>query len=85
VRNKAFINRIRTVVRWAMSRPDVLAGLAPREREVLNLRYDAEANEIRALDDVGLVFCITRERVRALEAKVVKKLLEAHEQEACFG
>jgi DNA-directed RNA polymerase sigma subunit (sigma70/sigma32) len=68
-----------------MSRPDVLARLAPRERELLDLRYDAEGNEIRTLEEVSLAFDVTRERVRHLEWWTARKLLQAYDAEGGAG
>jgi RNA polymerase primary sigma factor len=52
----------------------VLATLAPRERRVLEMRFGLPDGCPRTLEEVGEVFGITRERVRQIEAKALKKL-----------
>jgi RNA polymerase primary sigma factor len=53
---------------------DVLRCLPPRDREVLELRYGLTDGRSRTLDEVAAVFCVTRERVRQLEARALVKL-----------
>ena len=48
--------------------------LTPREQKVLILRYGLEDGRPRTLEDVGKVFNVTRERIRQIEAKALKKL-----------
>lgn len=52
----------------------VLEALTPREKKVLQLRYGLEDNRARTLEEVGRFFCVTRERIRQIEAKAIKKL-----------
>jgi len=52
----------------------VLSTLSPREQEVLILRYGLEDGKPRTLEDVGKVFNVTRERIRQIEAKALRKL-----------
>ena len=52
----------------------VLATLSEREREVLNLRFGLEDGYQRTLEEVGHIFEVTRERIRQIEAKALKKL-----------
>jgi len=52
----------------------VLHTLTPREEEVLKLRYGLEDGRPRTLEEVGLRFDITRERIRQIEAKALRKL-----------
>ena len=52
----------------------VLATLTPREQKVLILRYGLEDGKPRTLEDVGKVFNVTRERIRQIEAKALRKL-----------
>jgi RNA polymerase primary sigma factor len=53
---------------------DVLHTLTPREEEVLKLRFGLEDGRTRTLEEVGLEFNITRERIRQIEAKALRKL-----------
>ena len=53
---------------------DVLASLAPRERKVLELRFGLEDGRNRTLEEIGREFSVTRERIRQIEAKALRKL-----------
>lgn len=53
---------------------EVLDTLTPRERKVLVLRYGLEDGKPRTLEEVGKQFNVTRERIRQIEAKAVRKL-----------
>ena len=53
---------------------DVLASLTPRERRVLQLRFGLEDGRSRTLEEVGKEFTVTRERIRQIEAKALRKL-----------
>jgi RNA polymerase primary sigma factor len=57
----------------------VLASLPRREREVLEMRYGITGDRVRTLDEVGRAFNITRERVRQIESRTLKKLQSAPE------
>jgi RNA polymerase primary sigma factor len=52
----------------------LLGTLSYREREVLRLRYGLADGHVRTLEEVGLVFHITRERIRQIESKALRKL-----------
>ena len=52
----------------------VLATLTPREEKVLRLRFGIEDGRTRTLEDVGKEFNVTRERIRQIEAKALRKL-----------
>jgi len=52
----------------------VLAALPTREREVIEMRYGITGGRVRTLDEVGRAFNITRERVRQIESRTLKKL-----------
>ena len=53
---------------------EVLHTLSPREEEVLKLRFGLEDGRTRTLEEVGKEFNITRERIRQIEAKALRKL-----------
>ncbi len=53
---------------------EVLSALTPRERRVLQLRFGLEDGRSRTLEEVGLEFKVTRERIRQIEAKALRKL-----------
>lgn len=53
---------------------EVLSTLTPREEEVLKLRFGLKDGRTRTLEEVGRVFNITRERIRQIEAKALRKL-----------
>ena len=53
---------------------EVLHTLTPREEHVLKLRFGLEDGRTRTLEEVGKVFNITRERIRQIEAKALRKL-----------
>jgi len=53
---------------------DVLDGLSERERKVLELRFGLLDGEARTLEEVGQEFRVTRERIRQIEAKALRKL-----------
>ena len=48
--------------------------LTPREEQVLRLRYGLDDNRPRTLEEVGRQFSVTRERIRQIEAKAIRKL-----------
>ena len=52
----------------------ILQTLTPREREIIRLRYGLVNGYVYTLEEVGRIFEVTRERVRQIEAKAVKKL-----------
>ena len=53
---------------------EILDGLSERERKVLIMRFGLEDGVTRTLEDVGREFNVTRERVRQIEAKALRKL-----------
>jgi RNA polymerase primary sigma factor len=53
---------------------EVLDTLTPRERKVLSLRFGLEDGRGRTLEEVGKEFNVTRERIRQIEAKALRKL-----------
>ncbi len=53
---------------------DVLSTLTPREEKVLRLRFGLDDGRARTLEEVGKEFQVTRERIRQIEAKALRKL-----------
>lgn len=53
---------------------EVLLTLTPREQRVLQLRFGLEDGRPRTLEEVGLEFSVTRERIRQIEAKALRKM-----------
>ena len=53
---------------------EVLSSLTPREEKVLRLRFGLEDGRPRTLEEVGKEFNVTRERIRQIEAKALRKL-----------
>ena len=51
-----------------------LGGLNDREQKVLKLRFGLETGQPRTLEEVGQNFAVTRERIRQIEAKALRKL-----------
>ena len=61
-----------TLLKWPLS--GVLKSLTPREEKVLRLRFGLEDGRPRTLEEVGKEFNVTRERIRQIEAKALRKL-----------
>ena len=55
-------------------RMEVLDTLTPREEKVLRLRFGLDDGKARTLEEVGREFNVTRERIRQIEAKALRKL-----------
>ena len=51
-----------------------LSGLPDRERRIIELRYGLEGNEPMTLEQVGQVFGVTRERIRQMEIRTLRRL-----------
>ena len=64
---------------------DVLATLTSRERRVLQLRFGLEDGRSRTLEEVGREFGVTRERIRQIEAKALRKLRHPESQSQAEG
>ncbi len=52
----------------------ILASLTPREERVLRMRFGIGMNSDHTLEEVGQQFAVTRERIRQIEAKALRKL-----------
>ena len=52
----------------------LLTTLTPRERDILKLRFGWDDNRPRTLEEIGSKYCVTRERVRQIEAKALRKM-----------
>lgn len=64
---------------------DVLSTLTPREEKVLKLRFGIEDGRTRTLEEVGKEFNVTRERIRQIEAKALRKLPSPLPQQEAEG
>ncbi|WP_121616852.1 sigma-70 family RNA polymerase sigma factor [Virgibacillus halodenitrificans] len=53
---------------------EILITLSPREENVIRLRYGLDGGKPRTLEDIGKVFGVTRERIRQIETKALKRL-----------
>jgi RNA polymerase primary sigma factor len=60
----------------------VLATLTPREEKILRMRFGIGDDTERTLEEVGKVFVVTRERIRQIEAKALRKLRHASRSKA---
>ncbi len=64
---------------------EVLGSLNDREQKVIILRYGLEDGRQRTLEEVGQVFGVTRERIRQIEAKALRKLRQKSRREKLEG
>jgi RNA polymerase sigma factor (sigma-70 family) len=55
---------------------EILEGLTPRERKVIQLRFGMDECEEHTYEEIGTMFDLTRERVRQIEAKALRKIKE---------
>ena len=55
----------------------ILAILSPREREIIKLRFGLDSEYPHTLEEVGQIFKVTRERIRQIEAKAIRKLRQS--------
>ena len=53
---------------------EVLRTLTPREEKIMRMRFGLEDGSERTLEEVGRAFAVTRERIRQIEAKALRKL-----------
>jgi RNA polymerase primary sigma factor len=64
---------------------EVMQGLNHREREILRLRYGLADGYSYTLEEVGKIFSVTRERVRQIESKAVRKLQQPYRSRSLMG
>jgi RNA polymerase primary sigma factor len=64
---------------------DVMQSLNHREREILRMRYGLTDGYAYTLEEVGRIFSVTRERVRQIEAKAVRKLQQPYRCRGLLG
>jgi RNA polymerase primary sigma factor len=57
---------------------NVINSLSPRERDVIRMRYGLDDGRIKTLEEIGQIFSVTRERVRQIEAKAIRKLRQPY-------
>ena len=53
---------------------EALNTLSPREQQVIRLRFGLDDGHVRTLEEVGREFNVTRERIRQIEGKALRKL-----------
>ena len=63
----------------------ILSTLTPREERVIRMRYGLDDNRARTLEEVGQAFGVTRERIRQIEAKALRKLRHPKRKEKLKG
>ena len=68
------VDAARTLLRERLQ--DILNDLAPREQKILALRFGLEDGVTHTLEEVGVEFGVTRERIRQIEAKALEKIRE---------
>ncbi len=64
---------------------EILATLSPREAKVLRMRFGIKMNTDHTLEEVGKQFDVTRERIRQIEAKALRKLRHPNRSEKLFS
>jgi len=57
---------------------EVLATLSPREARILRMRFGLDSGRAYTLEEVGLKFGLTRERIRQIEGKALRQLRHPH-------
>ena len=61
-------------IKFKRATTQILASLTPREERVLRMRFGIGMNTDHTLEEVGQQFSVTRERIRQIEAKALRKL-----------
>ena len=67
-------DKSRLIVGVSEATHQILASLPPREAKVLRMRFGIDMNTEHTLEEVGKQFEVTRERIRQIEAKALRKL-----------
>ncbi len=65
-------NTVKSLMREDLE--NVLNTLSPRERDVVRMRYGFDDGRMKTLEEIGVLFAVTRERIRQIEAKALRKL-----------
>ena len=60
---------------------DILDSLAPREEKIIRIRFGLEDGQYHTLEEIGMEFGLTRERVRQLEANALNELRNKHKDD----
>ena len=64
---------------------EIISDLAPREQQILEMRFGLKDGVTHTLEEVGKVFGVTRERIRQIEAKALEKVRQHHKIEKVHG
>lgn len=56
----------------------LICTLSPREQDVIRMRFGLDSGKIKTLEEIGNVFCVTRERVRQIESRALLKLKQPY-------
>ncbi len=76
IEDRALVSPMEMAIRESLrdSTEEVLKSLSPREEKVLKMRFGLEDGSERTLEEVGQSFAVTRERIRQIESKALRKL-----------
>ena len=71
---KPFSHHLRAEKHVSFATTKALEGLTAREERILRMRFGIGMNTDHTLEEVGVTFSVTRERIRQIEAKAIRKL-----------
>jgi len=76
IENRAVVSPVEAVINLNLKEQtaQVLHTLTPREEKIMKMRFGLEDGSERTLAEVGRFFAVTRERIRQIEAKALRKL-----------
>ena len=76
IENRAVVSPVEAVINLNLKEQTahVLHTLTPREEKIMKMRFGLEDGTERTLEEVGRFFAVTRERIRQIEAKALRKL-----------